>query len=655
MMMCRYSRIPISYWRRRRDCCRSTRVVAVAATAAGFSSPSVSSGSTSSSSGTTTLLEKYQAKVKAKELHEDEHQLVALKALDRLYYQLSQTKPPPPLTGNPLESIATSSTTATAASSSSQGATGIFGSSSSWSSWFGGGGEQQQQRKPVAQFSFHQKHQQSTSPHGVYLHGGVGCGKTALMNLFYNTLVAKESNHPWSKECQKIHFHKFMLNVHQEMHEARYAQNHYINHNDNNSSTALTMTPLQRARSGAAGGGAANGDTNGAAGAGGDTILPMVIFQTAKRGRLICLDEFQVTDVADALILQRLFTGLWRDYGCVVVATSNRPPSQLYLHGLQRDRFLPFIDLLHHEICEVVSLEASETDYRLVQKMQDASSSSSSTSQELFKVFFMAKSRKLPEYKEFDALFYRLLNNSAAAPTELETTTTSSSRSTGNTASSTTTATSTTRASSSSSSSSTAGRKVKIPQASLAAGVCRMTFEDACQKAMGAADYLVIGQYFHTVFVENIPGNLTLNEMNWIRRFIIFVDAMYESHVKLILQTKTPISEIFTPSTSPAKQDHQQQEQHLQVAASAVVASRKDKAASHYDEVFAFDRTLSRLQEMSSQTYLQKRWKGGRVSSSPPRQQRAAAAAAAAAVATGGCFHAVSPHGAKPSSSLSSP
>lgn len=104
--------------------------------------------------------------------------------------------------------------------------------------------------------------------------------------------------------------------------------------------------------------------------------------------------------------------------------------------------------------------------------------------------------------------------------------------------------------------------------------------------------------------------------MNWIRRFIIFVDAMYESQVKLILQTKTPICEIFTPASPQEQQDPVVR-----------VVSRKDKAASHYDEVFAFDRTLSRLEEMSSQTYLQKRWKGGR-----SRQQKKEAARSSATV-----------------------
>jgi predicted ATPase len=117
---------------------------------------------------------------------------------------------------------------------------------------------------------------------------------------------------------------------------------------------------------------------------------------------------------------------------------------------------------------------------------------------------------------------------------------------------------------------------VAIPQAALAKGIARFAFEDLCEKALGAADYLVIGQNFHTVFVEKIPV-LTLAELNWVRRFIIFVDSMYECHCKLILHAQTDARGIFQPD-----------------------------AKTQDDEVFAFDRTVSRLEEMSSQKYLQK-------------------------------------------------
>lgn len=338
---------------------------------------------------------------------------------------------------------------------------------------------------------------------GVYLAGGVGCGKTFLMNqIFCDSLTEG----PWKDERRKTHFHKFMLRIHAAMHTARYKD-----------------------------------------GTDGNAILPSVIAKEASAGRLLCFDEFQVTDVADALILRQLFTGLWQ-HGCVVVATSNRAPDDLYLNGLQRDRFVPFIDELKKQ-CEVVSMYDSETDYRLVLKGMDSVAATglddsgppvtAKKSRKLRKVYYQGGKEA---WKEFDALFYDVAGPVAVAPTSLK----------------------------------TQGRRVSIPQAALAKGIARFTFEDLCKKALGAADYLVIGQNFHTVFVEKIPV-LTLAQLNWVRRFITFVDSMYECNCKLILHAQTDAAHIFQPG-----------------------------AETQDDEVFAFDRTVSRLEEMSSQKYLQK-------------------------------------------------
>jgi len=129
----------------------------------------------------------------------------------------------------------------------------------------------------------------------------------------------------------------------------------------------------------------------------------------------------------------------------------------------------------------------------------------------------------------------------------------------------------------------TQGRKVKIPMACKAKSMCMFSFEDLCQKALGAADYLVIGQQFSTVFVYGIP-TMTVNEINWLRRFITFVDSMYEWKVRLLLQTNAgSVEEIFRVD---------------------------DKESYQQDEVFAFDRTRSRLGEMSSTKYLSSQWLG---------------------------------------------
>jgi predicted ATPase len=394
--------------------------------------------------------------VENKEVQEDVHQIDALKALDRLYKELEKT-PPQPL------STATPTTTPSPKQEASY-------------SFFGG-------------FFSKVKHKvkdtasRVSAPKGVYLHGGVGCGKTFCMNLFYQHV-----NGDWKRDKQHVHFHKFMLQVHQQMHEAKMIQK-------------------------------IKGDP-----------LPLVVTKTLERGRLICFDEFQVTDVADALILRRLFTGLLQQ-GAVIVATSNRPPQDLYLNGLQRDLFLPFIDLLQERL-NVVSMWDSETDYRLVQGEHKERG-----------VYFIGRKSK----KQFEDTWRKLTKGTPIVSTSL----------------------------------STQGRTVPVPMASLTTGVARFAFEDLCQKALGAADYLVIGQNFHTVFVENVP-KLTLNEVNYVRRFIIFVDSMYESNVKLIIQAATKADEIF----------------------------EVDITNQVCDEVFAFDRTRSRLEEMASTQYLQKRWSG---------------------------------------------
>ena len=404
---------------------------------------------------------------------QDEHQLRALRSLDRLHRELRDL----PSLRKPKETESESKKEATEQSSS--------GSSSLWNLFGGWNGSNDKDNNNG--LSFFSNRPDTADIRGVYLHGGVGCGKTFCMNLFHDHLDTKDK--------QEVHFHRFMLRVHQQMHEAKYVE-----------------------------------------GIEGDP-LPRVVTRTLEQGKIICFDEFQVTDIADASILQELFTSLL-EQGAVVVATSNRPPDDLYLGGLQRDRFLPFIELLKDKL-EVVSLWDSETDYRLVQGDNKA-----------IGVYFVGKEQR----KAFDGVFRSLTDGAPVISTNLT----------------------------------TQGRMVPVPQASLHKGVARFTFEDLCTKALGAADYLVIGQNFHTVFVERIPA-LERHQINWVRRFIVFVDSMYESNVKLVLQAATQPEGIF----------------------------EVDLDDVNTDEAFAFDRTRSRLEEMRSESYLQRRWSGTSVSTSP--------------------------------------
>jgi peroxisome-assembly ATPase len=508
----------------------------------------------------------------------DAIQLKALQALERLRHDLSTYPPPTSLSIN---------NSATSSRSSSRRLSGWFNSHS----WM---------EPPTANNTSSLQQQQHHHPpliRGVYLHGGVGCGKTFLMNrIFCESLENNESAmnanlQAWKQQRHQVHFYKFMARVHQEMHRARKATVVVTNASSSSSSSLWNGKVATKAK----------------ASISNDDLWPSVIYNIAQQGRLILLDEFQVTDVADALLLQRLFTGLWDDFGCVVVATSNRPPHDLYQNGLQRDRFVPFIEQLTVH-CQVTSMWESSTDYRLVLHQQDntavahapnkdAAMASSAAgggapppppppaAAQSRNVFFVGNKAV---WKEFDALFYQLAG-SAVVATPLH--------------------------------SGTHNRTIAIPQASRK-GVCRFSFEELCQKALGASDYLLIGQHYHTVFVEYLPL-LRLEHLNWVRRFIIFVDAMYECHVKLVLYSATVApTELFEPAAQLAAAAAAAAAQRAldknatdaagssgaSTAAAAATCKDDDDASfvqQHHDEVFAFARTASRLQEMSSQMYLQ--------------------------------------------------
>ena len=326
-------------------------------------------------------------------------------------------------------------------------------------------------------------------PRGVYLHGGVGCGKTFCMDLFYHSLSPQSA--------QKVHFHKFMLGVHKAMYDAK---------NANKLS--------------------------------GDEMFDYIVKDILEKGQIICFDEFQVTDVADAMVLKRLFTGLIQN-GAIIVATSNRPPQDLYLGGLQRDLFLPFIDLLEEKLTEV-SMWASDVDYRLIGK------ESGSAGTYAHKVYFIEDSNTNAK-EEFEKLFDTLTHGAEIQSVMLD----------------------------------ISGRQVLVQNASEEHNIARFSFNELCGKAKGAADYLAIGERFNTIFIEDVP-RLQFHQVNLVRRWITLIDALYECHVKVVLHTASSPDEMFVV----------------------------DLENKHTDEVFAFDRTRSRMEEMRSEEYLKKKWVG---------------------------------------------
>ncbi len=279
------------------------------------------------------------------------------------------------------------------------------------------------------------------APRGLYLWGGVGRGKSMLMDLFF----AEAKTSP----KRRVHFHEFMAEVHERLDVWR------------------KMSEADRKRS-----------PWRVSGAGDNPIAP-VARQIASEARLLCFDEFQVTQIADAMILARLFEAVFA-HGVTVVATSNRKPDDLYKDGINRALFLPFIERLK-ERCEVFEL-ISARDYRLDRLVEAP-------------VWYAPLGQG--SRAALDMAWTRL--TLGAEPQHCVLT--------------------------------VKGRKLEVARE--AAGVARFTFEELCARPLGSIDYLTIAATFHTVILEGIPL-LTPDRRNEAARFVSLIDALYEARVKLV-------------------------------------------------------------------------------------------------------------------------
>lgn len=281
------------------------------------------------------------------------------------------------------------------------------------------------------------------TPKGLYVWGEVGRGKTRLMDIFFECAPVESK--------RRAHFHDFMQDVHARIHAAR-----------------------QEAKSGKG-----SGD-----------VIPGVGDQIAKGASLLCFDEFHVTDIADAMILGRLFERLF-ERDVVVVATSNVPPEALYKDGLNRSLFTPFIKMLEERL-DVFRLDA-RTDFRR-EKLGHG------------KVWLTP-----PDAAADKALgeAFRALAGDEGAPASLE----------------------------------VGGRKVAIPQASN--GVARASFDDLCAKPLGPGDFLALARRYHTLVLDRVP-KLDETRRNEARRFMTLIDALYERNVKLVASAETEPDAIWT-------------------------------------------------------------------------------------------------------------
>jgi cell division protein ZapE len=229
--------------------------------------------------------------------------------------------------------------------------------------------------------------------------------------------------------------------------------------------------------------------------AGDDPIRP-VAADLAKEARVLCFDEFAVVDIADAMILGRLFTALF-EHGVVVVATSNVPPDGLYKGGLNRTLFLPFIALIK-ERTEVVELDA-RTDFRL-EKLGDSP------------VYFAPADAAAQA--ALDGLFARLTRGAKPKAAKLK----------------------------------VHGHPVEVPAQAM--GVARFPYEALCKRPLGAADYIAIARAYHTVILEGVPA-LQPFQRDEARRLITLIDILYERRVKLIVSAETEPPGLFQAETGP--------------------------------------------------------------------------------------------------------
>ncbi|GMO42958.1 cell division protein ZapE [Bradyrhizobium sp. TM233] len=320
-------------------------------------------------------------------------------------------------------------------------------------------------------------------PHGLYIHGEVGRGKTMLMDLFFQ--------HASVEHKRRAHFHEFMADVHERIYDYRQS---------------------------IARGEIADGD-----------VIALTANAIFEESWLLCFDEFHVTDIADAMILGRLFAKLF-ELGTVVVATSNVAPDDLYKGGLNRSLFLPFIKQITDHM-DVARLDA-RTDFRL-EKLQG--------------VPMWLTPADADADAALDRAWSRMSGSAKCRSRDI----------------------------------SIKGRILHVPCS--AHGVARFTFADLCEKPLGASDYLRLAHDYHTILVDHIPV-MDLSQRNAAKRFITLIDALYDNAVKLMASADAnPISLYLAHEGVEAMEFKRTASRLIEMSSESYLAlahGRKDSTAS---------------------------------------------------------------------------
>lgn len=301
-------------------------------------------------------------------------------------------------------------------------------------------------------------------PKSLYIWGAVGRGKSLLMDIFHQCCAVSS---------RRVHFHAFMAEMHADIHAFRRKQ--------------MEENPVEH-----------------------------VALTLSNHLQLFCLDEFEVKDVADAMILSKLFTTILdNDVACVI--TSNLPPEELYMGGLQREKYLSFVDFIYERM-EVLHL-SSPHDYRLQQIRA-------------LKNVYMCPVNDKTSAALRDT-FASLCHHAPLQPITLE----------------------------------VQGRRILVSECY--GGIARFSFAELCERPLGAPDYMAIATRFHTILLSGIP-KMTEEKRNEARRLVMLIDALYDHRVKFICTAEVPATELYTEG----------------------------------DGHFEFKRTVSRLAEMQSESYL---------------------------------------------------